>query len=500
LLIGSVSLVLAAITVAPGIADAALTGSASISGAVVAANGGSAIADFEVCAVKLNTEGDGEAVRCEPTGADGGYAVGQLPAGEYQVEFSGFVCSHTECVHEYVTLYYGDKRALVNATKLTLSAGESHSGVNASVVPGGRISGTVTNNSIKHQPIADTLVCALQDVEAVEVEPICVTTNPSGAYTAAGLQAGVAYVEFTGGVCSVGEETCAADYEPQFDDHEPVPEYLDEATPIAIIERGTASGVDASLAQLHPVKPTSTAPPQLTGSGAIAETLHCSEGEWANYPTALQYVWRRDGAPIGGDDSGSYVVAATDEGDTISCEVVASNGAGSTGAFSSGIQVPKVVTTIQTDTTKTATTTASTTANLTAGDSSSGASADLALAATATATASVKGAVAMVHIFCPGGWACEGELKLIATATEGVMVRRNGELRVIAHKRRAVIGTATFSVSADDHRVVRVVLTEAGEELVRHRAGTGVRVQLEGSDIQHRVLRLKELHGPRGTA
>jgi hypothetical protein len=75
--------------------------------------------------------------------------------------------------------------------------------------------------------------------------------------------------------------------------------------------------------------PVNTAPPTLTGTPALGQTLTCSTGTWANSPTSFSYAWLRSGVPIAGQTTNKYVVQAADEGHAISCQVTAGNGGGS---------------------------------------------------------------------------------------------------------------------------------------------------------------------------
>src|SRR6202034_740796 len=69
-------------------------------------------------------------------------------------------------------------------------------------------------------------------------------------------------------------------------------------------------------------------------------TLDCSQGTWANAPTQFTYVWNRDGAPITSPvaaTGSSYVVAAADDGHSLTCTVTASNADGSASATSTAV-------------------------------------------------------------------------------------------------------------------------------------------------------------------
>ena len=87
------------------------------------------------------------------------------------------------------------------------------------------------------------------------------------------------------------------------------------------------------------------------GKAIVGDTLACLHGEWSPAPTEYRYEWLREEAghktlireeTLGaGTPSSEYVVQAADEGDTVSCAVIAkdSEGPSATQAESNGIVV-----------------------------------------------------------------------------------------------------------------------------------------------------------------
>jgi Carboxypeptidase regulatory-like domain len=480
---------------------AAASDTASISGTVTSAHEGKPLEALEVCALKLDSEGNVESEGCAPTNADGNYTIGELPAGEYKIEFTGYVCLvETECFLRYVPQFYDGRQAFGLAKMVDLSEGEALTGIDASMLEGGSVSGTVRSNSIKKQPIEDAEVCAIQELEGVEFGLTCALTNADGNYTISGLAAESAYIAFTGEVCNPATETCAAVYKTQYYNDHPTPE---GANTVAVGEGGTTAGISASLEELTPKTPVSTEAPRLSGTAAAGSTLHCSEGEWADNPTSLEYGWRRGGTLVAGQASSSYLVTSADEGQTITCEVTARNGAGSASATSNSLQVPgKTITTTSTttsSTTSSSSTTGLTTAtSATTSTSATSTSSTQALgSATASGVAQVKGGDAAIIIHCAGGGGCEGSLKLLASATEKHTVKRHGKPHVVSHVHNVVIGTATFHVPAGGTETLHVHLTSEGQKLVRDAGAKGLSVRLTGSDIKAAGLLLKEAHPPK---
>jgi hypothetical protein len=81
--------------------------------------------------------------------------------------------------------------------------------------------------------------------------------------------------------------------------------------------------------------------PAISGTPASGETLACANGTWTGKPTpTFIEQWLRDTLPISGATAGIYVVRAADAGDSLACEVTATNSAGHRSATSNALQVP----------------------------------------------------------------------------------------------------------------------------------------------------------------
>lgn len=80
-----------------------------------------------------------------------------------------------------------------------------------------------------------------------------------------------------------------------------------------------------------PGPPANTAPPTISGTPQVGQTLTANRGTWTNSPTGYAYAWS-DGA-TGATDT----LAAGDEGQMITVAVTATNSAGSTTATSSAV-------------------------------------------------------------------------------------------------------------------------------------------------------------------
>ncbi|MHB8692598.1 MAG: IPT/TIG domain-containing protein [Solirubrobacteraceae bacterium] len=86
--------------------------------------------------------------------------------------------------------------------------------------------------------------------------------------------------------------------------------------------------------------PANTSAPVISGSPLPSNTLSCSTGSWSGSPTKFTYQWNRDGVPIAGATSSSYLVQIADEAHTLTCVVTATGPGGvSAPAKSAGVFV-----------------------------------------------------------------------------------------------------------------------------------------------------------------
>ena len=97
-------------------------------------------------------------------------------------------------------------------------------------------------------------------------------------------------------------------------------------------------GSAATVAVFGP--PANTAPPIVTGTPSVGQTMSCSTGTWTGSPTGYQYAWLRDFAPIPGATAASYTITGSDAGHDLTCEVTATNAAGSRQALADAGTIP----------------------------------------------------------------------------------------------------------------------------------------------------------------
>jgi hypothetical protein len=101
----------------------------------------------------------------------------------------------------------------------------------------------------------------------------------------------------------------------------------------AFVAVGEAGGAAAAA-------PVNTAPPTITGTPTVGQTLTATDGTWSNSPTSFSYQWQRcngggnNCASISGATNKSYALTATDAGHAIRVRVTAANADGSATAAS----------------------------------------------------------------------------------------------------------------------------------------------------------------------
>ena len=155
---------------------------ASISGVVTDSTGN----PIEGVEVNANTEPCCSGYGSATTAADGSYTVDALEPGSYQVKF-------TKPGSPYVSQYLGGSTSSVDATVLTVAAGEAVTGNNAILVTGGSISGVVTDST--GTPVENAQVYAYGN--SAGATGSTATTAPDGSYTLDGLAAGSYIVQFS---------------------------------------------------------------------------------------------------------------------------------------------------------------------------------------------------------------------------------------------------------------------------------------------------------------
>jgi hypothetical protein len=109
-------------------------------------------------------------------------------------------------------------------------------------------------------------------------------------------------------------------------------QYVMNRTP-ARLQDEMAHIIDSDIPPVDP--PTVLDAPFIsqTGAGALS-TLNCTLGNWNGEPTSRVYQWRVAGVVVGTNNP-VYTVAAPDVGKLVVCNMVATNGVGSSAPVAS---------------------------------------------------------------------------------------------------------------------------------------------------------------------
>ncbi len=202
--------------------DAGLATGGHIAGSVTADTGGAPLEDICVYAYDPATSNGA----LDATGPDGTFDIGGLPAGSYRVQFA-------ECYggDDYVAEVFDDTYSDWLATLVTVTLGQTTSGIDAGLATAGRIAGMVTADT-GGAPLADICVNAYNsDISRSD------RTGPDGTYDIGGLPTGSFQVYFWD--CSGGDYV-GEDFGDTYS--------YEAATLVAVTVGQTTSGIDAGLA------------------------------------------------------------------------------------------------------------------------------------------------------------------------------------------------------------------------------------------------------------
>lgn len=146
----------------------------SISGRVTAQSGGAGIPGASVYVRPVG----GTSVNYGLTDSNGNYRVRGVAAGNYTVEVSPD--------GNYLSEFYNDKASQAEGDAVVVSAGSETANINMVLATGGRVTGTVTDQT-SSQPLADLLVMAVRTTDNLTRTDF---TAGNGTYAVEGLPAG----------------------------------------------------------------------------------------------------------------------------------------------------------------------------------------------------------------------------------------------------------------------------------------------------------------------
>ncbi len=272
------------------------TSSGSISGTVTAAAGGAGVAG--ICVEAGSASGAGASAT---TVSGGTYTVNNLPAGSYGVTFTDG-CGNTT---EYATQYYPGQVMEGTSQTVSVTAGVTTSGIDASLQPGGTISGTVT----------DSAGTALPGICVSIPDGGSSTTTASGSYNIVGVPLGGTAVLFN---------TCPGPTNTYSTQVYPNDTSMSAATPVVLTSAGqTATGIDDALMTLGGISGTVTDSSDVGISGICVSATAVNGALGVGASTYL--------APAATSSSnGTYTISGVEPG---AYQVTFAPGCGTTGSY-----------------------------------------------------------------------------------------------------------------------------------------------------------------------
>ena len=243
------------------------------------------------------------------TDANGGYTLNGLPAGTYTVAFSDGNGLH-------IQQYFNAKPSVAQADAVTVSGGQTTSGIDAALAAAGRITGTVSDAHFGGA-ISGVRVNVYDHTGAFVTST---QSDGTGSYQVAGLTPGTYAVGFD--ASSIGDIYGSQYYNGK--------DTLSSADPVAFAGESTTTGIDAHLSSL----PQNVTPPTISGNAQQDRTLSEQAGTWRHSPTSFTYQWLRCDAnllscsPIPQATSQTYTPAAADVGDRLEVQETGSNAYG----------------------------------------------------------------------------------------------------------------------------------------------------------------------------
>ncbi|MCP4701406.1 MAG: carboxypeptidase regulatory-like domain-containing protein [Gammaproteobacteria bacterium] len=198
--------------------------------------------------------------------SSGDYDLDPLGSGVYRV---GFASSSKE---NYTEEYYPNASSVDSAGNVMVTAGETVSGINARLAPGGAVSGTVSDAN--SNPLSSVSVSAYRQEGVNWVSNGYANTNTSGSYQVNGLVPGTYRIHFSPQGKYIGEY------------YQDAPD-RDTGTDVTVTSGNTTAGIDAQLAQTE--GQTGTISGMVTSDGTapvngVYVTAHRQEGtswHWA---------------------------------------------------------------------------------------------------------------------------------------------------------------------------------------------------------------------------
>jgi len=212
--------------------DAELARGGAISGTLTDEDDGKPVANMAACA---SGQGD-SSERCVRSDSNGQYQINGLPSGEYVVEYESWNQAN------YLEELYDNTSVLAQATRVTVAAPGTTTGIDAELAKGAQISGHVSQASTG-LPMPEVFVCAQQSAPGEHSQ--CDMTDADGNYALLALPAGTYLVAF---------EPQHAWFSPAAAQWWRGAATREEATPIVIAPPEAVTGIDGQIGEPAPAQ------------------------------------------------------------------------------------------------------------------------------------------------------------------------------------------------------------------------------------------------------
>jgi hypothetical protein len=253
------------------------------------------------------------------TGSDGRYTLGGLSDGQWTLEFN----PPTEGSDaNYALEYWEDSRVFDEDETFLVKPGMTVADLETHLSPGGRISGRVTGPD--GEPVVDAFVFGYPSTSEQEVGNVAFT-DENGDYVMTGLSPGEHRLEFVD----------ALEFDPFGDGPAYLSEWWDDresfdaADRITVTASTTTTGKNAQL-DLAGTPLVNTAPPSISGTERVGETLTADPGEWTPRisDSTFEYQWFSNGTAIQNADEKSFALNSNHLDKVITVRVTADRGSG----------------------------------------------------------------------------------------------------------------------------------------------------------------------------
>ncbi len=243
------------------------------------------------------------------TDAEGRYTLLVQP-GTYRVRFS-------QPYYDLAPMHWPSAHSAADGEDVVVAAGQAVTGIDAQLVPGARIQGSVRRERTLDPLHVEIAMYQLTSEGWVETrfQTFKFLTDQFGRFDLAGLPPGT---------YRIGFEPFAYEYVPEFWNDAPD---LEDAQDIVVPAGGVVTGKDALIADRYPdypIRVINAVRPRIKGSAEVGRTLTVTTGAWAPSSVRLSYQWVVGGRPVAGATGRTLRVPRSAVGQRIKVRISAS--------------------------------------------------------------------------------------------------------------------------------------------------------------------------------